>query len=215
MQEEPCETAYQTCQPIYEPVEPCQKVSSNNYPVQRAAYDESNPIIMPTIYKPLRRGHIEENLNNYQSVLKPYYGNTSNIRNPRQEYDEISRDMWADYFEDLKIQTLRENQFDYGVVDDPINYMPGAKNAGRHIISKNRKCLEVPGVEYINNQNADYNIDNNDTNNRKQNKVRIESKNNVVIEDSKSSNRVSYQQSDTQNWPIDSFKLLNKQKFQN
>ena len=155
-------------------------------------FSSQNPIIMPTIYKPLYRGRMADTFNDYHTGVKPYCGYTENIGNPDQEYDEISKEMWADYFEDLKMQNLKESKFDYGYYDEARNnYNPNRVNKNS-VISKNRKCLDIPGTEYV-----------------KPNKVRIESKNNIFIENSRSSKKFAPQTSDPQNWPIDSFKPLN------
>jgi len=155
-------------------------------------FSSQNPIIMPTIYKPLQRGRMADTFNDYHTGVKPYCGYTDNIGNPDQEYDEISKEMWADYFEDLKMQNLKESRFDYGYYDEVRNNYNPNRMHKNSVISKNRKCLDIPGTEYV-----------------KPNKVRIESKNNIFIENSRSSKKFAPQTSDPQNWPIDSFKPLN------
>ena len=34
------------------------------------------------------------------------------------DYDKLSAELWADYFYDLKLQNLRQNEYDYGFSKD-------------------------------------------------------------------------------------------------
>lgn len=138
-----------------------------------------DPTLLPTIYKSLRHGDHSNELMTYHDR----YG-----KSQRSDYNEMSNELWADYFHDLKMQNLRENEYDYGFSEDFVNNNCERNDRGyRRPFTRNRKCLEVPGTEYLRNDP----------------KVRIESRNNIVREAEEMSSRYRVNDTKTQNWPAD------------
>ena len=172
--------------PQYRPQHQQKRV--NFFPVHRRALRGNRPkndgppapTILPTIYKSL---HQDGDYSDELPTFHDRYG-----KSQRSDYQDMSQELWADYFHDLKMQNLRENEYDYGFSEDFVNNKCERNDRGcRRGFNKNRQCLDVPGTEYIRN---DY-------------KVRIESRNNILQEAEELSMKYRVSDAKTQNWPAD------------
>ena len=130
------------------------------------------PIMLPTIYRALRRN------DDYQDYEEPMYRCED-----RTNYDELSHELWSDYFYDRRMQNVREsnNDYDYGFSEGFVNNSCGGVNrrSGSRPNNNNHKSIQHP-------------------------RVRIESKNNILHEASLMSKNFSAQNPQAHNWPLDS-----------
>lgn len=52
------------------------------------------------------------------SNMKCYSGPQIKSENHFTDYDKLSTELWADYFYDLKMQNIKQNDYDYGFSKD-------------------------------------------------------------------------------------------------
>jgi hypothetical protein len=139
------------------------------------------PTILPTIYRTLRRP------DDYDDYEEPMYR-----CDDRPNYDELSKEMWSDYFYDQRMQNVRENEYDYGFSEDFVNNNCGDYKSNGRV--RNRKCADnVPTYSEYKGRNG---------------AGSIESKNKILSEAAIISKNFSSQNPPLQNWPLDSKNIL-------
>ncbi len=125
------------------------------------------PTILPTIYRTLRRN------DDYDDYNEPMYRCED-----RPNYDELSREMWSDFFYDQRMQNVRENEYDYGFSEDFVNQNCDSRKNGKFWNVQNNTGRYETGP--------------------------IENKNKILSEAAIISKNFSSQNPPVQNWPLDS-----------